>query len=680
MTHLGSRVGTAEVTTPLSTPETVHLISYHGVELISGLFHFSLQLRCEDKALDFDEIVGKHITVKLDLAGGGQRYIDGIVGRFVQSGHDDDHATYFAELYPWLWLLTHGADCKIFQEKSVPDIIQEVFNDLGQTDFRNSLTGSYDPRVYCVQYNETHFDFVSRLMEEEGIFYYFEHAAGKHTMVLADDSTTAAACPGAEEIRCIPQTEIEIENTMVTCSIEDNVVSGVYAHDDFNFETPSTDLLVESSGQYGDYPTRRRVYEYPGGFGKNAAGTSLSDKRMAELEVPQRILRGESLAPALMAGGAFALENHYREDLNTDYLVTRVTHSATEDAYSNNFEAILKTVPLRPRRSTRKPRISGTQTAIVVGKAGEEIWTDKYGRIKVQFHWDQVGANDEKSSCWVRVARGWAGKSWGQIFIPRIGQEVVVSFEEGDPDRPLVTGSVYNAEQTVPYALPGEQTKSTIKSRSTKAGAADNFNELRFEDKKDSEEVYFQAEKDFNRVVKNNDTLTVGLETKDAGDQTIEIHNHRTVTLNEGNDKLQIKKGDRETLIDEGNDKLQIKKGDRETLIDEGDYKLQIQKGDRTILVDTGKETITIKDNHALTVSSGDHSVAVDAGKSSTEAMTSIEFKVGSNSIKIDQQGIVIKGMKVTVEGDTKAEVKATLVEVNGSATLTLKGGTVKLN
>jgi type VI secretion system secreted protein VgrG len=282
------------------------------------------------------------------------------------------------------------------------------------------------------------------------------------------------------------------------------------------------------------------------------------------------------------------------------------------------------------------PFVQGPQTAIVVGKAGEEIWTDKYGRVKVQFHWDREGKNDENSSCWVRVSFPTAGKNWGWVSLPRIGQEVIVSFLEGNPDRPIITGRVYNADQMPPYELPANQTQSGIKTRSSKEGTGDNFNEIRFEDKKDAEEVYVHAEKDFNCVIENNETRKIGLDKKDKGDQTIEIQNDRTVTLNEGNDTLTVKTGNRVTTLDQGNDTKQVKMGD--------------------------------------------HSVKVDVGKSTTEAMTSIELKVGGNSIKIDQSGITIKGLMVTVQGDTKLDAKSPMTTVNGDGMLTLKGGITMIN
>jgi type VI secretion system secreted protein VgrG len=296
-------------------------------------------------------------------------------------------------------------------------------------------------------------------------------------------------------------------------------VTGAYAHDDFNFETPNTDLKVESKS---DTP-KFRVYEYPGGFMKKDSGEKRANLRLDAFEQPQKIIRGDGFVRAFCAGHKFELKDHYRADVNKTYVLQSVSHAATQETYTNSFTAFPADVQFRPPRVTPKPTISGTQTAIVVGKAGEEIWTDKYGRVKVQFHWDQLGKSDENSSCWIRVDYGWAGKQWGGIFLPRIGQEVIVSYLEGDPDQPLVTGAVYNSDQVVPYTLPDEQTKSTVKTNSSKGGGG--FNEIRFEDKKGSEELYFHAQKDHNVVVENDRTKKV------LHDETNTIKGTRDLTI-----------------------------------------------------------------------------------------------------------------------------------------------------
>lgn len=669
------------ISTPLGADKLL-LRAFHGEERVSGLFRISMEMQSEESSLDFTQIVGKGATITVDLEDGSQRYFHGIVGRFAQGGADGRFTTYRAELFPWLWLLTFTADCRIFQEKTVPQIIEQVFSDLGQTDFDNRLTGTYAARTYCVQYNESAFAFVSRLMEEEGIFYFFEHADGVHTLVLADDPSAWPAVPGGGSLKYGYYGRWIQQNLLTACTLEQNVIPGSYELDDFNFETPSTELLVSTESTAALDGGQRVVYAYPGGFLKKNAGEALSGLRMEEHEAAQKQLKGESYCRALTAGHTFSVESHYRDDVNGKYVVRSVYHSATRERYTNTFTALASDVPFRAPRLTRKPTIPGTQTAIVVGKSGEEIWTDKYGRIKVQFHWDREGQKDENSSCWIRVAQGWAGKGWGQFFLPRIGQEVVVSFEEGDPDRPLVTGSVYNSEQVVPYTLPADQTKSTIQTESSKGGGG--YNELRFEDKKDEEEVYFQAEKDFNRVVKNNDTLKVGFEKQDAGDQTVDVYNNRTVTLDQGSDKLQIKTGDRTLLVDAGNETVEVGTdrsltvhgnethqvdGDRTVTID-GNYTLKV-KGNLTIDVDG---TVTLKSGQAMSLESGD--------ALSAEASTSLSTKAGT--ALTDEAGTALTakaGTSLTASAGTTLSVSGSASgTVDGGGALTLKGGVVKIN
>jgi type VI secretion system secreted protein VgrG len=547
-----------------------------------------------------------------------------------------------------------SADCRIWQNKSVIDIVTGLFTELGFTDFRNATTATYNPLEYCVQYNESAFAFVSRLLESAGIFYFFEHADGRHTLVLGDDSSAFADCPGTATVDYGTYGNAPVQNAVLSCTLEEMVIAGKYAVDDFGFETPSTDLLGSSDSQVATNGTKRRIYQFPGGFTKKDAAEVLAKVRLEEEETPRKVLRGESLAAGFTAGGKTTLQKHYREDANASYVVSRVSHAAMEETYTNSFEAFPSANVFRPRRTTRKPVIAGSQTAIVVGKSGEEIWTDQYGRVKVQFHWDQLGTSDENSSCWIRVAQGWAGKAWGSIFIPRIGAEVVVSFLDGDPDRPLITGSVYNAEQTVPYTLPADQTKSTIKSNVSKGGGG--FNEIRFEDKKDSEEIFVQAQKDMNTTIKNNETRKVGFDKKDKGNQTVDVYNDRTVTLDQGNDKLQIKKGNREMLVDTGNDTVTV-------------------AGTRTVKV-TKAETHTNEDAFTHNVTK-DYTLKID-GNLTINVTGSVTFKSGQDMLLQSSAGLtakatgdaLVQGMNVTNKATT--EVKSEGMNVTNKASMNL--------
>ena len=674
------------ISTPLGADKLL-IRSMQGDERLSGLFQFFLELQSEEMSLDFSQIVGKSATVTVKLADGTSRYINGIVGRFVQGGSDARFTTYYAELHPWLWLLTMSADCRIYQNLSVPDIITGLFTELGFTDYKNSITGTHAVREYCVQYNETAFAFVSRLLEEEGIFYFFQHEDGKHTLVLADASTAFADCPGAATVDYGAVGNGQQQNVVTGCTIEEAVIPGQYAVDDFGFETPSTDLMGSSDSSKATNGTKRRIYEYPGGFAKKDAAEGLAKLRMEEEEAPQKRLRGTSVCRAFISGYKTTLQKHYRDSANAAYVLERVSHSASEGSYSNSFAAFPSDVTWRPRRITRRPVIPGTQTAIVVGKSGEEIWTDQYGRVKVQFHWDQKGKNDENSSCWIRVAHGWAGKSWGAIFLPRIGQEVVVSFLEGDPDRPLITGAVYNAEQTVPYTLPADQTRSTIKSNVSKGGGG--FNELRFEDKKDSEEVFLQAQKDLNTVVKNNETHKVGFDKKDKGDQTIDIYNNRTVTLDQGNDKLQVKTGNREVLVDTGNEThtvagtraVTVTKAETHTSSDNFDhavtknYTLKVD-GDLTIQV-AGK--VTFKSTGDMLLQSAANLTAKATSDVTVQGMN-ISSKA-TTDLKNEAMNVTNKAsMNLSNEGTMVASKASGMHNVEASGILTVKGSLVKIN
>ena len=606
-----------KVSTPLG-PNKLLLSSFRGEEQISGLFHFNLEMVSEDNAIDFQAIVGKSITVTLRLGNDVEHHLNGIVARFVQEETNLRLTRYYADVHPWLWLLTKTSDCRIFQNKSTPEIIELIFNDLGFTDFRNDLKNSYDKREYCVQYNESAFNFVSRLMEEEGIFYFFEHTTDKHTLVLGDDADAHKACPGLEGTAVHFRQSLmdHTQDLAITrCLVEEQIVSGSFAHDDYNFETPNTDLKVESQS---DKP-KFKVYEYPGNFLKKDKGEKRADLRLDALEQSQKMIRGDAFVRAFVTGHKFELKDHYRADVNQTYVLQSVSHAATQESYTNSFTAFSADVPFRPPRHTAKPRISGTQTAIVVGKAGEEIWTDKYGRVKVQFHWDQLGKNDENSSCWIRVDYGWAGKQWGGIFLPRIGQEVIVSYLEGDPDRPLITGAVYNNEQVVPYTLPDEQTKSTVKTNSSKGG--NGFNEIRFEDKKDSEELYFHAQKDQNIVVEHDRTKKV------LHNETNEIKQDRSTTIQEGNDKYVVSKGNRTFKVDTGNETYDV-------------------KGKRDLTI-TGNETHTNNANFTQTVS-GNYSLKV-TGNLTIETTGTLTLKSAGGTTIESPAIVTIKGSLVKI-------------------------------
>ena len=636
----------------ISTPagdDKLLLRSCRGEEGLSTPFQFNLDMVSEDPELDFSAIVGAGATVKIESSGGATRYVHGIMTRFVQAGTTGGgvFTVYHGELRPWFWLLRMSSDNCVYQQKSTIDIVKAIFDGLSFTDYKDSTTGTYSPREYAVQYGETAFDFVSRLLEEDGIHYYFEHADGKHTLVLADDSDAHTDCPGPTAIRYTKSAEKERgkDDVILDCFIEQQVIPHTYALDDYEFTTPALDLSVSVSGS--DSGTLK-LYEYPGRYSKTADGNTFANVRLQSVEADAKSLSGSSLVRTFTPGFTFTLVDHGRSSANMKYLLKRVTHDAGLEEYRNSFEAIPATVVYRPPRMTPRPRIAGAQTAVVVGKSGEEIWTDQYGRVKVQFHWDKLGKNDENSSCWLRVAQGWAGKSWGMVFLPRIGQEVLVTFLEGDPDRPIVTGSVYNATQVVPYALPAEQTKSTIMTNSSKGGGGSN--EIRFEDKKGSEELYLHAqmtmttlvEKDRTETIKNNDTLTVT--------------QAKSVTVTDGDDSYTIAKGKRT---------LDVTKGDETHTVG----------GKRSVTV-TGDETHTNSAKFTQTTG-GDFSLKV-TGNLVIEATGSISIKSGTTFANESGTAMTIKaGSDLSSEATGALKTKGATVSNEASSELTNKGATV---
>lgn len=514
-------------------------------EQLSQLPTIQAQLYSLKENIKFEDLLGTKVSLRLNLEQ-GERFFNGYITSLAQGMNQGAYAVYEASINPWLWFLTRTADCRIFQKQTIPDIIKFVFRDLGYTDFKEKLSQSYPVWDYCVQYRETDFNFVSRLMEQEGIYYYFQHENGKHDLVLADNYGSHQPIPAASKVTFYPPDNMPRETYFCTqWQVSKQVLPGKYVLKDFDFKRPKADLRVNHSMVHAHPIADYEVYDYPGSYEQIDAGSTYVRTRLEELQTGYEQAYGQSNVRTMLAGGLFNLQEFPRTDQDREYLLTSVTHLLNEDVfearssaqqqpvYTNSFTAIDSKVPFRPTRLTPKPHIRGPQTAIVVGPAGEEIYTDEFGRVKLQFHWDRYGKSDENSSCWVRVSQVWAGKNWGAIHIPRIGQEVVVEFLEGDPDRPIITGRVYNGEQIVPYGLPANKTQSGIKSRSSKGGTGANFNEIRMEDKKGQEQLYVHAEKNQDNIVENDETTFVGHDRteKVVHDEKIDIGNNRTETV-----------------------------------------------------------------------------------------------------------------------------------------------------
>jgi type VI secretion system secreted protein VgrG len=709
----------AKITSSLGT-DTLLFYRMTGAESLSEPFEFQLEMLSEKPDIDPNSILGKALSVNLVLPSGAPRYFHGHVCRFGRTGIKGRFYRYGATLRPWLWFLSRAHNCRIFQQETVPDIIKKVLSAHGFSDFKLSLSGTHASREYCVQYRETDLNFVSRLMEEEGIYYFFQHEKNKHTLVLADsiDAHKPVADYATLSYTTSPGVLRGRKEYIFDWAAMQGIQTGAVTLRDFNFETPTQDLTVASAASYSHEHGAYEWYDYPGKYAAAGDGRTLASCRLDEFGAQHDQFTGASNAMGLTTGALFTLADHPCSNQNAQYLLLETRFAIESDEYESggggadfqcSFTALHRDTPFRPPQRAVKPAMRGPQTAIVVGKSGEEIWTDRYGRIKVQFHWDREGKKDENSSCWVRVSQPWAGKGWGAIAIPRIGQEVIVDFLEGDPDRPIVTGRVYNADQTVPYTLPDNATQTGIKSRSSKGGTGDNFNEIRLEDKKGSEEIFVQAEKDMNVVIENNETRKIGFDKKDKGNQTIDIYNDRTVTLDQGNDTLTVKTGNRVVTVEKGDDTHTVKQGNRVVSVDTGNDTHTVKTGNRVVSVDTGNDTHTVKTgnrevnvntgndthnvkmgnrevtvsmgNDTLTIKMGNQTTKLNLGSSTTEAMMGIELKVGANSIKIDQSGITIKGMMVKIEGTMMAEVKSGLMtKVEGSAMLMAKGGITMIN
>lgn len=546
-------------TSSLGTDMAV-LTDLEGEEAISRPFEFRIRFATDAEAATVTAMLGTAVTLSFGRAdepesgptGQERRPLNGIVRRLARTGITrGETAEWRAEVVPKLWLLSRTTDCRIFQDQTVPQIVEAILGEHSVT-FRNALTGTYAALPYCVQYRETALDFISRLMEQHGIFYWHEHSESGHKLVIGDDNGSTPASP-YDDLVINPRPEA---GGILRLDEEFAVRSATWAMRDFNFETPTNTLEVSVPTKSASNPAGTgEFYDYPGLYKDSGGGRTVASVLMEHEESLYHLRRGASVVAGMDAGMRVTISEPGTTAGSTvaiadsEVLVTEIRHRGEDFShwtperwgrqtprapfYENEFVCLPKKVPFRPARATSKPFVRGPQTAIVTGPSGEEIHTDKYGRVKVKFHWDRVNPSDDTSSCWVRVSQGWAGANWGQIHIPRMGHEVIVDFLEGDPDRPIITGRVYNADNTVPYTLPANKTQSGIKTRSSQGGGAADFNELRFEDKKGSEQVYLHAQKDLDSVVENNETRHVmkNRETKIDVDETTKVGGNKTTEV-----------------------------------------------------------------------------------------------------------------------------------------------------
>ena len=682
-----------------------------GTESLGAPFQLTLSLLSDSSDIDISSLVGDTMTVTVEGEEAATRYFNGYVTRMALVGIFDSHAQYRATLRPWFFLMSSRVNSRIFQNQSVPDIAKALFREHGFSDFEDALAGSYDPREFVVQYRESDFAFVSRLFEHAGIYYYFRHEKGRHVLVLADSASAHKTIPEYEEVSFHPQgtPTAAADEFISSWELVHQWRPGAYASDDYDFERPRSDLTAQLQAAARHKKGDLEIFDYPAGYTDQGDIEDYVRGRLEALQSDVELANGGGDVRGIGAGNLFGLIEFPNEDQNKQYLIVSASYDAKNNAhdagdggdghFTMSFTAMDSQVPFRPALATPTPRVDGVQTAIVVGQAGDEITVDQYGRVKVQFHWDREGKNDENSSCWVRVAQVWAGSGWGGIQIPRIGQEVIVDFLEGDPDRPIITGRVYNADNMPPYALPANKTQSGIKSRSTLGGAPSNFNELRFEDKKGSEQVYAQAEKDLASLVKNDEDRNVGRDrtTEIGHDETITVGNNRTesVTKQEsitiGGDRQEsvgkseavaigttraLTVGADETVAVGGRRTDSVAKDETTTV--GGNQSLSVGKN-QSIDIGGGLTLSVAKDDNVSV--SGNLNVSVSKGetrqigkKLSITADDQITLTSGSASITLKSNGdITINGANITLKGSGKINIQA-------SSDVVIKGSKVSQN
>jgi type VI secretion system secreted protein VgrG len=641
--------------------DDLRFVTMTAKEVLGQLFEFYVQFQSQDIGIDLSGLLGSSMTVTLATEDGFKRYFNGMVIRANQVGVEtiDNlvYASYEVSLAPKPWLLRQKVDCRIYKQQSAPDIIKQVLSEIGYSDIKLSLTGSYETRDYCVQYREDYFNFISRLMEQEGIYYYFTHTDSTHTMVLADGIGAHQATDGFSDVAYTSNSDsvLRRDATVFGWGTLRSVDKTKYALTDYDPLAPKSSLLSlgNTDGHAaGDADDILDVFDFPGAHLTAAVGTHYAQVRAEALTAWHSRYSGATGTPAVQVGGLFTLGSYPRQELNQEYLIVGtdiVLHAAPHDAgntqgelsFHSSINAIESKTPFRSMQVARKPAIVGLQTAMVTGsETDEDISVDKYGRIEVTFHWNTPDKKNAKCSCPVRVATTWAGRNWGAISIPRVGQEVVVSFLEGDPDRPLIIGSVYNGQNMPPYTLPDNKTQSGIKSRSLLGGTAD-FNELRFEDKKGSEDFFMHAQKDMHEEVENDHVVTID------HDETLTIKNDRNHTIN-NNDTNNVGKN------------------------------FKLVAGTQIELV-TGSSSIILKSTGEIQISGV--SITITGSSSvSVEGQVQVGIKAGATmDIGAGASMKVHSDAMLDVEGSAMTTVKGAMVTASGDAMTQVSGGIIMI-
>ena len=661
-----------------------------ATEQLGQLFTYRARLLSESAQVDLRKLLGKPMTVQMKPGHVYRRYFNGIVSEASQTGfltiRDVRYAIYEVTLVPKPWLLSRIVDCRIYTDMSVPDIVKSVLDGIGYADVKLSLSVDYPKREYCVQYRESSLNFISRLMEQEGIYYYFTHTASTHTMVLADALGAHAATPGFESIEYCPPIDSGSRNaaTITEWHRARSVNPLQYQLTDYDPLKPKASLLAtESVGDEDNYHgiSGLEVFDYPGVHVTTDDGKRYAQVRVEASNARHLQYEGHTDAVGLATGGLFRLRDFPDKMLNREYLVTGTRIELRESDYGSSddggdglpftckFQAIESSQPFRSMPTATRPSIVGLQTAVVTGsETDEDIAVDEYGRVRVTFHWNKADKDGAKDSCPVRVASPWAGKAWGAVSIPRVGQEVVVSFLEGDPDRPLIIGSVYNGDNMPPYSLPDNKTQSGIKTRSLN-GSTEDFNELRFEDKKGSEELFMHAQKDMREEVENDHFVDIDHdeEINIKHDQNVTIDNDQRLTVK--HDQIVNIKQDQKEAISR-NRTLWVGKDDNLEVSNDGSTKIgnkfRLEAGSEIELV-TGQSSIVLKSSGDIEIKgvnikiNGLSSVAID-GKVSTKVTAGVNAEMTGGA------AVTVKGVSATFKGDAMATLQSSgMAQVSGA-------------
>ena len=655
------------------------LTSLSGREEISRPFEFSLTIASPKENIKPEEVIGQALAVRIDRPGGKARYIHGYISHLWAGDFGMSHEkkgvqsrSYRVRLVPWLWFLSRAARCFVYlpekAEKSIQDVFDAVIARVKQYGHVESWHDASNATIlksrkveHCVQYRETDFNFLSRTLERYGVYYYFEHKQSEHKMILSDKSNYPSC----------PESEIDFPHSIDGQSADDHItswehsyefVSGKWEQTDYDFLQPSTSLKVNAT-KHASIPLKNNsgyeLFDYSNDYVQKGDGRNEATRRMEEEEIRFNSVSGTSTCKTMAPGYGFKLKKHRncQGEQGKSYVLTTVSHSAaqpgpfssggTSPTYTNQFTCVPRDMQYRTPRHTPQPLLSSVQTAVVVGPAGEEIYTDEHGRVKVQFHWDREGKRDENTSCWLRVCQAHSGKSFGGIDIPRMGEEVIVSFIEGDPDRPIITGRVYHKESMPPFSLPGEKTRSGMKTKTYKGTG---YNELSMDDTPGKEQIRIHGQYNMNTTVEHDQTTDV------LNNRTDHIFGNDTETVDK-NQVLTVNK-DRTTHI-LGNDKETVDKD--QTLAVSGNRTESVDK-DETISI-AGKETIDVGKTFSLT------------------AADSITFTTGDASITMKKDGTIkIEGKNITVNGTASVKIGGTKIDSIASGVNTIKGGMVMIN